>query len=110
MSNSITTEWKDNIAIMHVVGDIDLSRSASLQAACHEVVNKKPDRVIVDFSEVPYMDSSGVASMVKLLSRTKKTNTPLILAAMSARVRAVLQITRLDRVFTLTDTVEDALN
>ena len=110
MSNTITTEWKEKTAIIHVVGDIDLSRSAGLQAVCNAVVKKKPDRVIVDFSEVPYMDSSGVASMVKLLSHTKKTNTPLVLAAMSTRVRAVLQITRLDRVFTLTDTVEDALN
>ncbi len=110
MSNTITTEWKEKTAIIHVVGDIDLSRSAGLQAVCNAVVKKKPDRVIVDFSEVPYMDSSGVASMVKLLSHTKKTNTPLLLAAMSARVRAVLQITRLDRVFTLKETVEDALS
>ena len=110
MSDSITTDWKDKTAIIHVVGDIDLSRSAGLQAACNAVVKKKPSRVIVDFSEVPYMDSSGVASMVKRLSRTKKTNAPLLLAAMNTRVRAVLQITRLDRVFTLKETVEDALS
>jgi anti-sigma B factor antagonist len=110
MSDRITTEWQGKTAIIYVVGDIDLSRSVDLQAACNAVVKKKPNRVIVDFSEVPYMDSSGVASMVKLLSRTKKTNTPLLLAAMNTRVRAVLQITRLDSVFTLTDTVEDALS
>ena len=45
------------------------------------------------------MDSSGVASLVKLLSRTKSSGIGLTLANPSVKVRSILEITSLDSVF-----------
>ena len=60
-------------------------------------------------ADVPYMDSSGVASLVKLLSRARKSGSELALANLNDRVRSVFEITRLDSVFRICGSEEEAL-
>ena len=102
-------DWKGKAAIIYVTGDVDLHRSTELQNELMEVLKKKPEAVIVDLSGVPYMDSSGVASLVKLLSRTRKSGTELKLVAPTVKVRSIFEITRLDSVFTIADSLDEAL-
>ena len=101
--------WNDKTAIMDVVGDVDLHRSTMLQKGLLALLEEKPAAVIVNLAGVPYMDSSGVASLVKLLSRTKAAGVSLILVAMNPKVRCIFEITRLDTVFTIRETEQDAL-
>ena len=49
------------------VGEIDLARSPSLRSRLAEVLKEKPSRLIIDLAQVPYMDSSGVATLVEAL-------------------------------------------
>ena len=102
-------DWQGKTAVIYVTGDVDLHRSTELQNELMEVLGKKPDTVIVDLSGVPYMDSSGVASLVKLLSRTRKGGIELKLVAPTVKVRSILEITRLDSVFTIADSLDEAL-
>ncbi len=71
--------WSDRAAIVEVFGDIDINRSTEFQAALLAVLDEKPERIVVHLGAVPYMDSSGVASLVKLLSRARKANTKVFL-------------------------------
>ena len=100
--------WDGQTAIVSVAGEIDFSRSPDLQRGLQEVVDRDPQRILIDLSDVAYMDSSGVASLVKLLSRTKKKDVTLRLAGLSEKVRSIFEITRLDGVFDIYDTLEDA--
>ena len=95
--------------ILDCSGDVDLHRSALFQQDLLKALDERPERIVVNLKEVPYMDSSGVASLVKLLSRARKAEMPLMLVSPSDRVRSVLEITRLDRVFAICDTEEEAL-
>jgi len=95
--------------IIEAVGEIDLRCSAAFQQALLEPLEKKPERMIVDLAGVSYMDSSGVASLVKLLSRVRRGKIDLKLASLRPRVRSVFEITRLDTVFDVADTVQEAL-
>lgn len=104
-----TVEWEGKVAVVRVQGDIDLHRSAAFQQGLLGVLDENPSRIVVDLSTVPYMDSSGVASLVKLLSRTKKLGVSLVLLSPSPKVRSILEITRLDGVFTLADSREKAI-
>lgn len=101
--------WEDKIAIVAVGGDIDLHRSAALQQGLLGLLDKNPSRVIVDLSGVQYMDSSGVASLVKLLSRTRKLGVALILLSPSEKVKSIFEITRLNSVFTIADSKQEAM-
>ena len=101
--------WQDTIAIVDVAGDIDLNRSLDFQRSLLEVLDKKPGRIIVNLSGVPYMDSSGVASLVKLLSRTRKCGSQLTLVGLTKRVQSLFEITRLDVVFSICATEKEAM-
>jgi anti-sigma B factor antagonist len=101
--------WQDKTAIVDVQGDIDLRSSPALQEKLGGILNKDPDRVVVNLADVPYMDSSGVASLVKVLSRVKKQSIPLVLVEMSERVRSIFEITHLDTVFDIRSSEQEAI-
>ncbi len=101
--------WVEKSAVVDVQGDIDLHRSSEFQAALLKLLDKKPTKLVINLAGVAYMDSSGVASLVKLLSRARKMGLPLSLVGLVDRVRSVFEITRLDSVFSIFDTEEEAL-
>lgn len=96
-------------ALVQAAGDIDLRCSSEFQRRLLEVVEAKPRGIVVDLSEVPYMDSSGVASLVKLLARVRRGDIKLRLCGLNPRVRSVFEITRLDGVFEIRPTAKEAM-
>jgi len=95
--------------VVELGGDIDLHRSAELQQELIELTERATDRMVLDLSEVPYMDSSGVASLVKLLAHVRRKKCELKLCSLTDRVRSMFEITRLDSVFGIFDSVDEAL-
>ena len=95
--------------LLTAAGDIDLHRSAGFQQALLEVAGMGPRRIVLDLSQVGYMDSSGVASLVKLLARVRRDKVDLKLSGLTARVRSVFEITRLDTVFDIYPDAQEAL-
>jgi len=89
-------------------GDVDLQSSPDARKVLLDCVGRKRP-VLVDLSAVGYIDSSGVASLVESLQTAKKSGNTLVLVAVSEGAMRVLQLARLDKVFTICDTVEDGL-
>jgi len=65
--------------------------------------------LLVDLSAVTYIDSSGIASLVESFQKARKAGGHFALVAVSGSVLSVLQLSRLDKVFTMYDTLEDGL-
>ncbi len=101
--------WVRKSAIADIAGDIDLNTSPDFQQGLLRILDDKPKRVIVNLREVPYMDSSGVASLVRLLSKARKQGAAVCLVGMNERVRNVFEITRLDGIFEIHRTEKEAL-
>lgn len=96
-------------SVVALRGEVDLESSP----AAREILLKcleSAGKVIVDLSEVTYIDSSGVASLVEALQAAKKNGSQFSLAATSEPTRRVLELARLDKVFTLYDSVDEGLN
>lgn len=104
----VRTEQSGPVSVVVVSGDVDLNSSRSLQTELREVIGAGPRRVVVDLSGVPYMDSSGVATLVEAMQLSRKKGTKLVLCAMSDKVQSIFEIARLDRVFTIVDDREAA--
>jgi len=90
-------------------GDVDLSTSRDLQSSLRKAMDARPARVVVDLAKVPYMDSSGVATLVEAMQIARKQSTRLVLCGMQEKVRSIFEIARLDRVFTIVGGVEEAV-
>jgi anti-sigma B factor antagonist len=65
--------------------------------------------MILDFSDVPYLDSSGLGSLVNACTSCAKSGRRFALTGVNNRVRKVLEITKMERVFLIFPTLNDAL-
>ena len=94
--------------VVALEGDVDLSTSPEARRVLLDAVRKgRP--VIVDLAGVTYIDSSGVASLVESLQSARKAGCEFALAAVSEPARRVLELARLDKVFTIHETREAGL-
>lgn len=105
----IKVEQREGAVIIRPSGDIDLARSPALRREIMAVQGQKPAKVIVDLREVPYMDSSGLATLVEAMQVSRRSNVPLVLCGMQQRVRGLFEIARLHTVFRIVPALEDAL-
>ncbi len=84
-------------------GDIDYSRAPELRQALLAQLGSKPARLIVDLSGVPYMDSSGVATLVEAFQVQRERGGKLVLCALQPKVKGIFEIARLDTVFQIVE-------
>lgn len=106
---TVKTETRDSAVVVSPTGDIDLSASPILRQELRKVQGNRPQRLVINLAAVPYMDSSGVATLVEAMQMARKNNTALVLCALQDRVRSIFEIARLDTVFKIVDTIETAV-
>ena len=98
----------DDGTVVRPSGDIDLSRAPAFRCHLAEVFQSAPQRVVIDLSQVPYMDSSGVATLVEGMQLASRGSVKLVHVGLQERVRSIFEIARLDTVFTIALDVEAA--
>ena len=96
-------------AIVVLSGDIDLRQSPTLHAALVRIVANRPRRMILDLGEVSHMDSSGVGALVEIFRRVCAYKGRMVLFGLNPRVRSLLEITKLDKFFTIVVSRDQAL-
>ncbi len=89
-------------------GAIDLHVSPELRTTLRELIDKKPKRLIVDLSRVPYVDSSGLAVLIGAMQSLEHEGGVFMLAGAQDTVRTILQSARLDQYFQLFPDVDAA--
>lgn len=97
----VTVQTEPNATIVTPGGDVDLSCSRELQAHLRKAMESRPKLLVVNLGKVPYMDSSGVATLVEAMQIARKQSTRLVLCRMQDKVKSIFEIARLDRVFTI---------
>ena len=65
--------------------------------------------MILDFSGVPYLDSSGLGSLISACTSCVKSGRRIALTGVNQRVRKVFEITKVEQVLLMFPTLEDAL-
>lgn len=100
------------IAIVSLGGEVDIVRSPDLQVSLKDAIGRTPNggSVVVDLSDVTYMDSSGVATLVRGLQLSRKKGVGLVLCSLQDRVRSIFEIARLDTVFPIAGTLDEAID
>ena len=71
---------------------------------------EKPKRLILNLAGVPYMDSSAIAVLVESLQKIRKIGGKIYLTNLQPRVKGLLEIARLDAIFVLTASEEEAMS
>lgn len=103
----VQTSDNNGVTVFRVKGEINLSTSPDLK---RQFEKHAPRRVVVDLTDVSYIDSSGLATLVEILKKTKVHGGSLGLSGMPDKIRSLFEITKLDKLFTVYATQADALN
>ena len=106
----ISARHLEKITILDVSGQIDLATSPELRKALlRELRELRMPRVVLNLKEVRYIDSSGVASLVEGLKASRDVGSRLVLFGLNSAIRDVLQLSRLLKIFEITDSEEQAV-
>ncbi len=103
----VKTFEKEGVFVFQVNGEINISTSPELKKNFEKQPSKK---IVVDLEKVNYIDSSGLATLVEILKKTKSQSGSLGLAGMSDKVKSLFEITKLDKLFSIFKNQEEAIN
>ena len=70
-----TNQGGNGVVTLLIEGDIDMSSSTQVRTHLTDLFEKKQKAIVVDLSKVPYIDSSGIATLVEGLQWSHANNT-----------------------------------
>jgi len=95
--------------VVPLKGEIDLHVSPTVTATLNELIDKKPERLVVDLSEVSYIDSAGLAALIQAMQKVEGYGGKFMLSGLQETVRSIFEISRLDQVFQIFPDADAAL-
>jgi len=95
--------------LMKLAGEIDLHSSPQLRRELQACAAEKSPALLVDFSAVEYIDSSGLATLIEYVRDTATNNGKIALFGLSSKVRTIFDLVRLNELFVISETPEEAL-
>ncbi len=99
------------IAIIAPVGRLDALTAPALHDRCWELQRSGTNRIVIDLGAVDFMDSAGLAALVRALRATRSAEGDVKLASpTSSSVWRILTLTRFDRVFDIAPTADEAVD
>lgn len=92
------TQEKGEFTILSLRGEVDMHYTPEVRKHILDLLHQKRN-LMIDLSEVGYIDSSGVACLVEGFQYARKHSLKFGLLGVSDAVMQVLQLARLDKVF-----------
>ncbi len=99
---TFTTEEQTDRTVLAVTGEIDVQTSVELRTQVDDL-DVSHRTLVLDLSAVGFVDSSGLGALLGIKKQQERAGGRLVLAGLSAPVRRIIAITKMDRVFDLTD-------
>ncbi|WP_180290690.1 STAS domain-containing protein [Streptomyces sp. TLI_171] len=96
-------------AVCALVGDLDIESLGPAREALDRLVAERPPALVVDLGQVDFCDSSGLNLLLQTRMAAADVDLAFHLAALSGPVRHLLELTGAKAVFTIYDTVDEAL-
>jgi anti-sigma B factor antagonist len=104
------TRQSEAATIVDVTGRVTLDNAPNFLKALMDLLKvERAPRVIVNMTNLSYIDSAGIACLVEALKVAHESNLRLALFGLNREVKDVLELTRLSAVFEVYGTEEDAL-
>jgi anti-sigma B factor antagonist len=102
---SVQGEW----SVLRVGGEVDVATAPRLREQLIALVNDQRYHLVVDLSEVDFIDSTGLGVLIGALKRVRSRDGDLHLVCSDDRILRVFEITGLDQIFTIHESVDAAV-
>lgn len=98
---TVTVRRENGNAVLDMAGDINSFAEVPLNSAYTQAERDQPEAVVLNFAEVDYINSTGIALIVGLLAKARVAHRALIAANLTDHYREIFTITRLSDFITL---------
>jgi anti-sigma B factor antagonist len=82
-------------AVLVLIGEINGLADAAMTAAYEQAFASSPSRLVLDFAQVDYINSTGIALIVGVLAKARAAHIPLTAVGLSEHYQEIFTITRL---------------
>lgn len=105
---ALQTEDHGNCVVLAIAGEVDLGTAPELREKLFELVADGHRGIVIDLTATEFMDSTGLGALVAGLKRLRAHQGDMRLVCTTARIRKVFEITHVDRVIPMFDSVDAA--
>jgi anti-sigma B factor antagonist len=98
-----------DVHIVNIYGEIDLYQAPRLRNLLLSILITGEEKLVVDLSDVEFMDSSGLGAITAAFSRLRKSGGKLKIAGAAGIVKKVFEITNMHTFFDMYESSEEAL-
>lgn len=104
-----TVRHQGDAAILDLVGQVNALAQQPLEVAADQALGAEPRRIVLNFSEVTFINSTGIAMVVGLMGRARAAHVKVEAFGLSDHFREIFEITRLIDFMTIHDDEDAAL-
>jgi anti-sigma B factor antagonist len=105
---NIICEKRETGSLVQVNGRMDAVSAPAFEKECIEVIDGGETKVVVDLSDLEYISSAGLRSILASAKKAKKVGCTMQFCGLSGMVQEVFQVSGLGTMFTVTATAEEA--
>jgi anti-anti-sigma factor len=98
-----------SVAVLDLSGDVTGQATTALAKAYDEAVKLAPDAVLLDFTNVEYINSTGIAVLVTMLARARREGRRMAACGLTTHYREIFSVTRLSDFIEMFDDEQHAL-
>jgi anti-sigma B factor antagonist len=95
--------------VLALTGEIDLHVSPAITQSLNAMIEKQPERIVIDLSRVTYIDSAGLAVLMLAMKKIEAYGGNFFLAGPRETIRSIFESSRLDQIFEIFPDVDSAL-
>lgn len=101
--------FQDDVPVLDVTGEIDIYTTPQFKDAVSAAIDEGKPSIIINMTQVNYMDSSGFGTLLSATKRLRPVEGGLYLTGCNEAIMRMLQITRLNTIFGIYATEEEAV-
>lgn len=110
MTFSYSTSHQGGMTIFKLEGEIiDKGQTTGLMEQIDTLISSGKKHIVLDLGGLRYMNSSGLNVLVNILTKTRNVGGDVSVCHLSDKVRSLLVVTKLDTIFHILPTVEEAI-
>jgi anti-sigma B factor antagonist len=102
---------ENNIQLLKLSGElIDKNQATELMVAVDELLELGKSKLMIDLSELKYMNSSGLNVLIQLLTKTRTRGGESVIFNVNKKVNELLVITKLNTLFKVAESKAEAIS
>ncbi len=98
-----------SVEVLSLTGRFDSQTAPRVLAWLNETIDEQHNRIVVNLENVSFVDSTALSTLVHGMKGTRAKAGDLCLSGLQQPVRIIFELTRLDRVFDIYNSEEDAV-